>query len=397
MMRILRGFVRRHLILQRCVAHARARWIARKHPEGLAPPVPRRVIVEPTNACNLACVYCGNKDMLRPATYLDLGVYEELLDQMVALGIPRLTLHTIGEPTLHPQVARMLAMAVERERCVMMSTNGTLLDEDLARAIVRASPDVINVSVDAADQDVLKVLRPGLKLERLLANLRTFRRIRDEEGRVRASPQGPMRMPTISVTCVLTRFFTRAVERRFFDAFRELVDDFEFHHANNHGDYVHEDPSAPRHMLPARLRDAIYGRIREACHFPWDALYLLSDGTISVCRFDFDARVKVGRFPEQGIAELWNCDAMRDLRRAHLAFDFEGWSQCRDCTATLYSSRDEHLALTRRILRRNGFVPRRSAWLPVDPRRTAARTAAAQVDLADLSPGLLHGGARRAP
>ncbi len=367
----LRNFVRRNLLLERIVTHSRTVRQARKHPEGLAPAIPKRVIVEPTNECNLSCVYCGNKDMLRPATYLDLGVYEQLLNQMVDLGIPRLTLHTIGEPTLHPQIARMIEMAVERNRCVIMSTNGTLLDEGLARAIVRAAPDVINISIDSADPEVVETLRPGTNLERLIENLRTFRRIRDEEGRVRGGSAGELRLPTISITAVVTRYLTRADERLFFETFGPLVDDFDFHLANNHGDYVHEDPSAPRHWIPENLRDKLYGALRSPCHFPWDALYLLSNGTMSVCRFDFDARVKVGSFPDSSLLQLWNSEEMRSLRRAHMSFDFEGWEQCRDCTATLYSSRSEHVASTRKILARNGFVSRRSAWLSENPNRVA--------------------------
>lgn len=363
----VKDLARQNLLIERVITRLRTRRLARHHPEGLAPAAPKRVIVEPTNACNLKCVYCGNKDMLRRATYLDLGVYERLLDEMVEHGVPRLTLHTIGEPTMHPEIARMIEMAVERERCVIMSTNGTLLDEDLARAIVRAAPDIINVSVDSADPEVMGVLRPGLQLDRLIENLRTFRRIRDEEGRARGGSAGELPLPTLSITCVLTKFFTREAEREFFETFGDLVDDFDFHLANNHGDYVHEDPSAPRHRLPERWRDALYGAVRSPCHFPWDALYLLSDGTMSVCRFDFDARVKVGRYPESSLLELWNSEAMRSLRRAHMSFDFEGWDQCRDCKATYYSSRSEHVASTRRIKARNGFVSRRSAWLQENP------------------------------
>ena len=221
--------------------------------------------------------------------------------------------------------------------------------------------------------------------------LRRFRAIRDEEGEIRDSPWGPVQLPVISITCVLTRFFTRPAERRFFEVFRDLVDDFDFHHANNHGDYVHEDPTALRHLIPPRLREAIYGRLREPCMFPWDALYLLSDGTMSVCRFDFDARIGVGRYPESSIPELWNSEAMRDLRRAHLAFDYVGWEQCRACSAAKYGNRAEHHAITRKIMKRNGFPIRHDVWLPVDPRKLAPGNSDAELELTARSHGFDHG------
>jgi len=378
---MLRQFIRRNTLLQRVVAHTRARRLARRHPEGLVPPVPRRIIVEPTNRCNLACVYCGNRRMTRPPSFLDLHVYERLLDEMRELGVPRLTLHANGEPTLHPRIGRMLELAVEREQCVVMSTNGTTLTEELARTIVRASPDLINVSVDSADPEVLEVLRPGLDLGRLVENLRRFRRIRDDLGAVRESPWGRIRLPVISLTCVLTRYLTRAAERRYFDLFGELADDLDFHPANNHGGYVREDPTTRRHWLPSPLRDAIYGRLRTPCTYPWDTLNLLSDGTVSACRFDFDARMGLGRYPERSLLELWNGEALRELRRAHMTLDLRGHEQCRACSAVRYCNRAEDRAVTRRIQRRNGFTPARDSWLPANPRKLPTRDGGAEPDL----------------
>lgn len=366
---MLRELIWRNTLLQRSRAHVRGRRLARRHPEGLPPTVPKRVIVEPTNACNLACAYCGNREMVRPRRDMSLELYEAVLEQMVELGIPRLTLHTVGEPTLHAEIVTMLRMAAERERCVTMSTNGMLLSEELSRGIVQAYPDVINFSIDAADPDVLRKTRPGQDLDRFLENLRTMRCIRDEEGPLRESPWGLVRLPTLTITCVLTPYFTREVERQFFEVLGPLVDDFLFHRPNNHADYVPGSPLRKPGLLPGKWRDALFRVIREPCHYPWDALFLLADGTMSVCRFDFDGRVRVGKFPERSIPELWNGEEMRSLRRAHLAFDYEGWEQCRNCSATYYENRHEHLAITRKLMRRNGVVPARDAWLPVDPRK----------------------------
>jgi radical SAM protein with 4Fe4S-binding SPASM domain len=357
------------------VRFAREHWAAmrarRQHPEGLVPPFPRRIVVEPTNACNLACQYCGNKDMVRPTSYLSLDMYERLLDEMVALGIPRLTLHTIGEPTLHPRIGELVRMAAERERIAVLSTNGTLLrKESLARSLVEGGPELLNVSVDAADADVLAQTRGGLRPEVVIEGLRTLRRLRDEIGPMRASPWGRVRLPTITITCVITPLFTREVERRFFEAYAPFADDFLFQYVHNHADYVDDAPFY-RGLLPKRLHDRLYKAIRFPCHYPWDTLYLLADGTISVCRYDFDARVRIGRFGEQSLRELWTNEAMQSLRRAHMSFDFKDWSSCENCSAMWVENRAEHHHLTRKIQRRNGFVPSRDAWLPERPVRLA--------------------------
>lgn len=371
--KLVRDFVARQTLLERAVARGQTIALRRKHPLGIVPDVPKRVIVEPTNACNLKCAYCGNKDMLRPRTNLDLGLYEKLLDQMVELGIPRITLHTVGEPTLHPRIAEMVKMATDRERVVTISTNGTRLHEEpLARALVEAGPHLLNISADAADDEALGRTRDGLKASVIIEGLRTLRRLREEVGPRRDGPWGRVPLPTITMTCVVTHVFTPAVERRFFEVYAPLVDDFLFHFPNNHAGYVADRRHEEVGVVPLGVRDRVYRALRHTCHYPWDALFLLSDGTMSVCRFDFDARIRIGRFGESSILDLWRSDAMNSLRRAHMEFDFKDWPQCESCTATWYENRHEHYTLTRKLMAQHGVAPARPAWLPEDPLGKAA-------------------------
>src|SRR4029079_7557237 len=105
-------------------------------------------------------------ERVRPVRYLSGGVYTKLLDEMVELGIPRITLHTIGEPTLHPRIGEMVKMATDRRRRVTLSTNSTLRrNEKLSRALVHGGPDLLNISADAADAETLAKTRDGLRPE----------------------------------------------------------------------------------------------------------------------------------------------------------------------------------------------------------------------------------------
>jgi hypothetical protein len=266
----------------------------------------------------------------------------------------------------------MVKMATDRGRVVTLSTNGTQLGrEDLARSLVLGAPDLLNISADAADAETLAKTRDGLRPEVLIEGLKTVRRIRDAEGPVRDSPWGRVRLPTLTMTCVITPLFTRAVEKQFFETFAPYVDDFLFHTPNSHADYVPDRTFEERGFLPRAWRDRLYKAVRYPCYYPWDALFLLSDGTMSVCRFDFDARVRIGRYGPESILELWHGEAMQSLRRAHMSFDFKDWATCEKCTAVWYENRSEHLATSRKLMKRNGVRIARDAWLPENPRRTA--------------------------
>lgn len=370
----VRSWVRRTVILQRTVEHLRTVLLRRKHPHGIIPEIPRRVIVEPTNACNLRCSYCGNHKMLRPWTYLPMELYRQLVDEMAELGVPRITLHTIGESTMHPDLPEMVNLAKEAGLVVTLSTNGTLLSQELVERLVAAGPDILNISVDAATPEVFEKIREGVDTGKVLEGMARLKPTRDAMGRVQDSPWGVVRLPTLVATCVITPSFDRDEEELWFKTYGPLVDDTFFHWPNNHADYVHDEPQRLRTWVPQRMKDWVYKKVRQSCSYPWDALFLLSDGTMSVCRFDFDARVKVGRYGPQSIPELWHGEAMQSLRRAHMTFDFKDWSTCEDCSATWYENRHDHYHLSQKLKRRNGYESERNAWLAPDPMLNRTRS-----------------------
>jgi hypothetical protein len=364
--------------------HLQTMMLRRKHPHGIVPDRPQRVVVEPTNACNLKCTYCGNKDMLRPWTYIKWELYEKLIGEMHTLGVPRLTLHTIGEPTLHPRLPEMVALAKSAGLTVTLSTNGTTLTEERARAIVEAGPDILSVSVDVADPEAMKEIRPGIDPAELLEGMRRLRRLRDAHGPETDSPWGVVRLPSLVATCVVTKFWNEAEEKKWFALYGPIVDDVYLHWPNSHAGYVKDEPHRRASFMPRGFKDWIYRKARYSCPYPWDALFLLSDGTMSVCRFDFDARVEIGRYGPQSLPELWQGQKMMSLRKAHMDFDFRDWSTCEDCNATFYENRHDHFKYTQKLKKRNGYVSERDMWLAPDPmkerKRKGVGTAAVYAD-----------------
>ncbi|QDV06459.1 Cyclic pyranopterin monophosphate synthase [Planctomycetes bacterium Poly30] len=357
------------LFVSRVAARLRTRRERKDHPHGIVPDRPRRVIVEPTNACNLACSYCGNKSMDRRLTMLPMPLYAQLIEEMQSLGIDRLTLHTIGEPTLHRELPKMISMARAAGIQVSVSTNGTRLTPEYVRELVAAGPDIINLSIDAADPEKIKALRPGLDPEAFYRGMKELKAVRDAEGPFKSTPWGRVRVPSIVATCVVTKAFDAEEERAWFERYRDHVDDVDLHWPNSHAGYaegeVHGGGGRLARFLGRpiqRLRDRFYRRMRISCPYPWDALFLLSNGQVSACHFDFDARLVVGRFGPSSIEEIWKSEEMQSIRKAHMNFDFQDWEQCGDCSAALYTNRHQDDLMSRRVKRRNRFVPTRDMW-----------------------------------
>ena len=86
----------------------------------------KRIYLEITNVCNLACSFCpGTKRQKRFMSEAEFAALTEKLRGKTQY----LYFHLMGEPLLHPLLGRFLAIAEEKGFRVILTTNGTLLDK----------------------------------------------------------------------------------------------------------------------------------------------------------------------------------------------------------------------------------------------------------------------------
>jgi len=122
-----------------------------------------------TDKCNLRCVYCMPEEMtFQPNA--DLMSAEEclrLVRLFAELGIDKIRL-TGGEPTVHPDLVRIVQgihdLGID---AVSMTTNGLRLAE-LARPLKAAGLERVNISVDTLDPDKFKRITRWGRLDQVM-------------------------------------------------------------------------------------------------------------------------------------------------------------------------------------------------------------------------------------
>ena len=112
-----------------------------------------------TDRCNFRCLYCMPLAGLEWLPKADILSYEEIagvVRQLAPLGLRRLRL-TGGEPTIRPQLERLIAMLREIPEIddIALSTNGLRLAE-LAPELKRAGLDRVNMSADSLRIDRIR-------------------------------------------------------------------------------------------------------------------------------------------------------------------------------------------------------------------------------------------------
>ena len=113
-----------------------------------------KVYIEISNLCNLSCRFCpGTK---RPKGRMDLERFSSILEKLKDYT-EFVYFHLMGEPLLHPDLPQFLDVAGQMGFKVILTTNGTLLEE--RKELLLSSPAVhkVNISLHAFEANDLSV------------------------------------------------------------------------------------------------------------------------------------------------------------------------------------------------------------------------------------------------
>lgn len=107
-----------------------------------------RCYLEITNVCNLDCVFCPKN--ARPKRMMTLEEFDTLTSKLEG-KIQFLYFHLMGEPMLHPDLDRMIAMARQKGFIPILTTNGTLCKRRLDTL-----PHKVQISLHSQEANAFK-------------------------------------------------------------------------------------------------------------------------------------------------------------------------------------------------------------------------------------------------
>ena len=240
--------------------------------------------------------------MERKQGIMDMALYCKIINEAAALGIRNVRLHNYGESLIDREIVEKIRYAKSRGiRQVGLISNGSLITDALARGIVNAGLDAINISVDAAGKETFERTRVGLKYDRVIENIERLIRIRSELGAAH---------PKLILSFV--RRDDSEDERAFVANWSRIADKVHVTALHNWAGTLHARSD-----------------VQFPCYRPWLTFTALWDGRVALCCADFDGKVILGDLRTDTIAGVWNSDAFRAVRRSHL--DHGGPDICSGC------------------------------------------------------------------
>lgn len=127
------------------IANNRAKEIRKEHGCN----VPWTILMDPTSACNLKCIGCWAADYGDKMS-MSLETLDDIIQQGKELGI-YFYIYSGGEPMVRKN--DIITLCERHQDCVFLAfTNGTLIDEDFCKEMVRVSNFVPAISVEGFEE-----------------------------------------------------------------------------------------------------------------------------------------------------------------------------------------------------------------------------------------------------
>jgi len=108
----------------------------------------RKIYLEITNVCNLNCSFCPKTR--RPGAFMTEETFSTILKKIEGYT-QYLYFHLMGEPLLHPLLPRFLDIAGESGFKVILTTNGTLLEERAEEILDKPALHKVNISLHSME------------------------------------------------------------------------------------------------------------------------------------------------------------------------------------------------------------------------------------------------------
>ncbi len=280
--------------------------------------LPRYLVVEPTNTCNIKCPLCPTPHkMERAKGIMNIETFQKILDRID--WKPKLMNFAFsGEPLVNPMLYQMAYRAWQRGIPSTVDTNAVLLERYIGD-ILDSRLQYITIEVDGANQEAHGRYRVGSDLEKVLKGARLL----CDEKRKRKS-----KSPVVSLQTIVTRYNEDQIPELIGTAREIGADRMILKSMNlNMGSWLTEEEKGryAEEFLPTTPRFRRYdlqdGRVRFikdpafVCPFPLDRMVILWTGEAILCCLDFNGRHVIGNIFEKPLSEIWRSQAYQEYRK----------------------------------------------------------------------------------
>ena len=259
------------------------------------------VYIEPTNRCNLSCIFCARENANRSLQTMSLQAFQNAMR-----GIPRgsyITLTGNGEPLINPEIYQMIKYASDAGMFVSIITNASPLNSENQDKLIESGVSRIQASFQSLDKSAYETVMRNAKFERSLTNLLEFiQKVRDRKAKIYISISMVEVKESKPFAEASKRFWAKLpIDNYYEGALLSLQTESGAYEDTNKG----------------------MGEVYKVCANPWIDAKINADGSVNPCVQDFSGKYTLGNINERPLTEILNSEKALRFRRAVLTGDMD--------------------------------------------------------------------------
>lgn len=278
--------------------------------------LPLYVVIESTDRCNLDCVMCPRSEMNRPLGSMEFDLFRDTIDQ-VRSAADFVYLHFFGEPLLNERIMDMIDYCGSKGITTAMSTNITLMNDDICLALLRSKLSFLVLSCEGFDGESYSRVRRGVPFGKVLENMESFKRLR---GRLGAGG------PKVVIQTILLPDMPEGYEDRYKRFWADYGADNVF--VKGLFPWAYQSEKVNRYSLEG---SPYPDRGSNVCTEPWRGLAVYWDGRVVPCCNDYSGKEVLGDLTRQTVADVWTGARYVDFRKMHASGNRGDSDLCRKC------------------------------------------------------------------
>jgi len=281
---------------------------------------PKNALVELSNACNHACVFCHNSIMERKISNLDINTFKDFIDQAHALGLEEIGLYSTGEPFMTKNIEEFISYASLKLKRVYITTNGALASLDRVVSCYKAGLSSIKFSINGTNEENYKLIHGKDDFNKVLKNV-------EDIFNWKSKNKIDLQLLCSAVIIPSVFNYVNEHERKFSRFFEDII----YVKSGSQGGQVFSYPE----NFDADLNKVFFDIDKpnynlQACDMLWNRVHFTSEGFLTTCCVDYELDLIYSDFNNEELKEGWNNEKITSFRKKHIDGNLEN-SLCESC------------------------------------------------------------------
>ena len=279
-----------------------------------------------TTRCNLKCKMCSHTyDNHLQIADIDFDFFKKIVEDIKNLGDKKIFFVAtgLGEPLLYKKIIEAIKYIKTEIPATSFNliTNGILLDQDIAKSIIRVETDELTISLNAPNSQIYKKMMGVDRYDQVVGNIIKFLELRKEAG---------VQSPKISIQIMETKE-SQSMMNGFYHFWRRYLS----HHDKvfvTHVTYMAGAVGVEDYLIPDKKIS------RYPCNQCWMCIAIRLTGEVYPCCVGFSLTkerndILLGNINHDSLEDIYfsNNSKIRTIRNCHLTDKYKTLPTCLKC------------------------------------------------------------------